>query len=84
MAGAFYTGSQYGGTLTNRFFYGEFYSGWVRSFGLTAPPITEASVMDDQHMGHNPGMTSLQQGPDGFLYGVSLFNDDHILRVDLQ
>lgn len=84
MAGAFYTGSQYGGILTNRFFYSEFYSGWVRSFGLTSPPITETSIVDDQQMGHNFGMTSLQQGPDGFLYGVSLFGDDHVLRVDLQ
>jgi glucose/arabinose dehydrogenase len=84
MAGAFYTGSQYGGALTHRFLYSEFFAGWVRSFGLGAPPITADSVTDDKQTGHNTGMTSLQQGPDGFLYGVSLFNSDRILRVDLR
>lgn len=79
MAGAFYTGSQYDGLLTGRFFYSEFYGGWVRSFLLDGDGIA-----DDQHMGHNAGMTSIQEGPDGFLYAVSLFGADRLLRVDLQ
>jgi hypothetical protein len=34
-------------------------------------------------LGHMAGMTSLQQGPDGFLYAVSLGGASQILRMEL-
>lgn len=79
MVGAFYTGSQYGELLSNRLIYSDFYHGFVRGLGLS----DGNAVTDDDHFGHLTGMTSLQEGPDGFLYAVSLYGSDQILRLDL-
>jgi len=75
----FYTGLQYQGFLFNRLLYADFYLGWIRGLQLNA----SNQIQDDEHLGHMTGLTSLQQGPDGFLYGVSLYGSDHVLRLDL-
>ncbi|MBI2336007.1 MAG: PQQ-dependent sugar dehydrogenase [Deltaproteobacteria bacterium] len=79
MVGHFYTGSQYGNFLDNVLIYSEFYEGWVR--GLTLEPMTGA-VLNDRHLAHLAGMTSVQMGPDEFLYAVSLGESARILRID--
>ncbi len=79
MVGAFYEGPQYNGVLSNRLIYAEFFAGWVRGLELDA----NNDVIGDRHLGHLNGMSSLQQGPDGNLYAVSLFASDRILRVEL-
>lgn len=76
----YYTGNQYGDFLDNRLIYTDFYLGWVR--GLTMDSNLNKS--DDDHLGHQTGLTSLQEGPDGYLYGVSLYGSDRILRLDLE
>jgi len=75
----FYTGTKYNGLLNNRLLYSEFFVGWVRGLKLDA----NNNIVSDNQLGHVTGMTSLQQGPDGFLYGVSLFGSDKILRLDV-
>lgn len=76
----YYTGDQYNGFLSNRLIYSDFYLGWVRGVELNASNAVE----DDDHLGHLVGLTSLQEGADGLLYGVSLYGSDHILRLDLS
>jgi len=76
----FYTGDQYLGRLSNRLIYSEFYVGFVRGLELDAGN----NIISDDQLGHLTGLTSLQEGPNGFLYGVSLFGADKIFRVDLS
>jgi len=80
MVSAFYRGSQYSGALTNKIIYNEFFAGWVRL--LTLDVLDR--ITKDEHIGHLTGLTGLHENPaDGLLYGVSLFGDDHIQRMDL-
>ncbi len=80
MVQTYYTGSQYDGKLSDRLIYSDFFQGWIRGFQLDS----NNGMKDDKHLGHQPGLTGLHEGPDGFLYGISLFGSDHILRVDLK
>jgi glucose/arabinose dehydrogenase len=82
IVGAFYEGGQYGGELDGRLIYSDFFLGWVRGFKLKENE-EGLEIDDDRHLGHLNGLTSLQRGPDGFLYAISLFGSDHILRVEL-
>lgn len=79
IVGTFYDGSQYDGELEGRLIYSDFFLGWVRGFRLN----DDGEIDDDKHLGHLNGLTSLQQGPDGFLYAIALFGSDRILRVEL-
>ena len=79
IVGTFYQGGRYGDVLKDRLLYSDFFQGWVRGFKLKS----DGKIEDDKHLGHLNGLTSLQRGPDGFLYAISLFGSDHILRVDL-
>lgn len=76
----FYNGDQYNGMLNRRLIYSEFYVGWVRGLRLDL----NNNIVSDEHLIHLAGMTSLQEGPDGFLYAVSLFGSDQILRLDVR
>lgn len=80
--GAFYEGGGYDGKLDGRLIYSDFFQGWVRGFKIKENDDS-FKIDDDKHLGHLNGMTSLQLGPDGFLYAISLFGSDHVLRVDL-
>ncbi|MND06233.1 hypothetical protein D3C83_275020 [compost metagenome] len=62
--------------------YSDFFLGWVRGFKIKEND-EGVEKDDDKHLGHLNGLTSLQLGPDGFLYAISLFGSDHVLRVDL-
>ena len=79
IVGTYYTGSQYKDVLKDRLIYSDFFQGWVRGFKLN----DKDEEKSDEHLGHQSGLTSIQEGPDGFLYATSLFGSDHILRVDL-
>lgn len=79
IVGTYYTGDQYGDELKGRLIYTDFFQGWVRGFKVNE----KNEKSDDKHLGHQSGITSIQQGPDGFLYAVSLFGSDHILRIDI-
>lgn len=75
----FYTGKQYNGALKNCLIYSEFYVGWVRCLKLNS----QHNMTKDSHIGHLNGFTSLQEGPDGWLYAVSFFGASKILRLDV-
>lgn len=79
MVTAFYTGDQYEGKLTNRLIYNDYFLGWVRGLKLDE----NNNIVDDDHLTHFEAMTSLQLGPDGFLYAVSLYLSDQIFRLEL-
>lgn len=77
---AIYQGSQYDGLFNDKIIYNDFYDGFVR---LLTMNIYE-QVLADQHIGNQPGLTGLHENPaDGMLYGVSLFDNNRILRMDL-
>jgi hypothetical protein len=82
IVGAFYDGGGYDGELNGRLIYSDFFQGWVRGFKLKEDD-DGLRIDDDKHLGHLNGLTSLQLGPDGFLYAISLFGSDHVLRVEL-
>ncbi len=79
MLGTFYSGPRYDEALDNRLIYAEFYAGWVRGLELDS----NNKVLSDRHLTHLAGMTALKQGPDGFLYAVSLFQSDRLLKLEL-
>lgn len=82
MVGTFYQGGKYDEKLDDRLIYADFFQGWVRGFKVKEDDGV-FKIDDDKHLGHLNGLTSLQVGPDGFLYAISLFGSDHILRLDL-
>jgi len=82
IVGAFYQGGQYEEKLDGRLIYADFFLGWVRGFKIKDKD-GRFEKDNDKHLGHLNGLTSLQLGPDGFLYAISLFGSDRILRVDL-
>jgi len=80
IVGVFYDDFQYGGSLNNLILYSDFFEGWVR--GLKLNSDFEAGT--DSHLGHFEGLTSMQIGPNGFIYAVSLFGSDQIFKVELS
>lgn len=60
----------YGGTLEGKMLYGDFCGGWVRAIEVDALGVTR----DDAHLGHLAQVTSMRQGPDGYLYATTYGN----------
>jgi glucose/arabinose dehydrogenase len=56
---------RYNGTLTGVQLFGDFFSGWVR--GLVLDDAGNRAVKD-ANLGDLGGLTTMAQGPDGFLY----------------
>lgn len=56
--------------------YSDPYAGWVRSFRLQGGKQTE-----DRHIAHFPGLSACHQGADGFLYCVSMFASNSVLKM---
>lgn len=76
----FYRQNKYQNLLKDRVIYSDFYSGFVRAALLDE----NNTISDDDHMGHLSGLITMQTGPDGYLYAISLGSSDKILRVDLE
>jgi hypothetical protein len=73
-----YQGDRYDGVPADGLIYTDFYLGWVRVMRADA----FQGVSEDWHLGHQSGLTVLQENPaDGFLYGVST-DSDRILRME--
>lgn len=66
----------YGGALDGAVIYGEPYYGWVRAFDFDVD-----SASGDRHIAHMPGLMAMAEGLDGYLYGVSLFASNQVLRL---
>lgn len=66
----------YGNALDGSMIYSEIYYGFVRAFD----PIG-GSATNDRHITHLPGLASITEGLDGYLYGVSMFASNRVLRL---
>jgi hypothetical protein len=60
---------RYNGALTGVQIFGDFFSGWVRGLILDD---TGNKAVKDAPLGDQGGITSMAQGPDGFLYVSTL------------
>lgn len=63
----------YAGALNNTLIYSEIYSGIVRGVSLDGTR--------DRHLAHLQGLTAIEVGLDGFLYGVSIFEAGHVVKL---
>lgn len=63
----------YNGDLDDTLIYSEAYFGWIRGLTLGSG--------EDRHLAHFPGLVSLKQAEDGYLYGVSIFASNHVLKL---
>lgn len=59
----------YGGLLTGKMLYGDFYAGFVRAIAVGA----DGMVADDRHVGHLEFPVAWQQGRDGYLYAGTMY-----------
>lgn len=58
---------RYDGLLTDRVLFGDFCLGFVRAIGVD----DTGAVVEDVHMGHVEQVSSMAQGPDGYLYATT-------------
>jgi glucose/arabinose dehydrogenase len=83
MIGDVYRGSRYsavlnGGTLL----FGEFYDGFIRAVGVNANgDITDTDAAPGFHLLHAGAISSMVQGPDGYLYFAALYGPATIYRL---
>ena len=61
-------GDKYGGLLTNRLLFSEWYDAFVRGLGVDA---SGGATGLDLHLVHREGVTDLVEGPDGYIYLVA-------------
>lgn len=61
---------RYGGLLTGRMLYGDFYMGFVRGIVVDA----RGGVVDDRNLGHIDLPVAWRQGMDGYLYVATLYS----------
>ncbi len=69
MIGDVYTGNRYDGQLTNHLLHGEFMDGFVRALPLDS---TGTPTGPGFHLVHQDGVSAMKQGPDGYIYLVSM------------
>jgi len=66
----------YNGKFDNHVIWSEPYDGYIRTFAIEGD-----GVSDHHHIAHDPGLVSIAKGPDGYLYGVSMFNSNYVLKL---
>lgn len=66
----------YNGLLDNSVIYSEPYYGWIRAFNLE-----DGIAVNDRHLAHLLGIVSMVEGPDGYLYAVSMWGSNRILKL---
>jgi glucose/arabinose dehydrogenase len=83
MIGDVYRGSRYtpalnGGALV----FGEFYDGYIRAVGVDANgDITDTDGVPGFHLVHVGAISSMVQGPDGYLYFTALYGPATVYRL---
>ena len=80
LVGAVYdnpTQDRYGGKLNGRLLYGDFYLGFIRGALLNE----EGAVTDDVFLAKLPFASNLRIGPDGYIYAVTAFGEQGLLRL---
>jgi len=70
MIGGVYRGSRYSPALNGGvLLFGEFYDGYIRAVGVDANgDITDTDAAPGVHLVHAGAISSMVQGPDGYLY----------------
>ena len=69
----------YNGLLNNRLLINDVFQGFVRAAALQP----SGALRDDQHIFHLEFITSMDIGPDGAIYGVTIFGSQ-VFRVQLK
>lgn len=82
MIGDVYGGSRYGGALNNKLFFAEFYDGFIRAVGVdNSGDITDIDGVPGMHITHHGQVTSMVEGPDGYIYITTLFGPAMVYRL---
>lgn len=81
--GDVYRGSQYDADLNGgALLFGDFYDGYLRAVGVNSSgEITDADAAPGAHLVHAGAISSMVQGPDGYLYLVSLYGPSTVYRL---
>lgn len=85
MIGDVYRGSRYTAAMNGgALLFGEFYDGFVRAVGVDASGnITDGDGVPGFHLVHEDGISSMVQGPDGYVYLTALYGSPMVYRLVL-
>jgi len=82
MIGDIYSGSRYDGELNNKLFFAEFYDGFMRAVGVDSNgDITDTDGVPGGHIIHHGQISSMIEGPDGYLYFTTLYGPAMVYRL---
>ncbi len=82
MIGDVYSGARYGGALNNKLFFAEFYDGFMRAVGVdNNGGITDSDGVPGRHIIHHGQITSMVEGPDGYMYITTLYGPAMVYRL---
>jgi len=82
MIGDVYSGSRYGNELADKLFFAEFYDGFLRAVGVdSSGNITDADGVPGMHIIHHGQITSMVEGPDGYMYITTLYGPAMVYRL---
>ena len=83
MIGDVYRGSRYSAAMNGgALLFGEFYDGFVRAVGVDANgDITDLDGVPGFHLVHEDGISSMVQGPDGYVYLTALYGPAAVYRL---
>ena len=82
MIGDIYGGLRYGGELDNKLFFAEFYDGYMRAVGVDSNgDITDTDGVPGLHIIHHGQISSMVEGPEGYIYFTTLFGPAMVYRL---
>lgn len=83
MIGDVYRGSRYTAALNSgALLFGEFYDGFIRAVGVDGNgDITDMDGTPGFHLVHAGAISSMVQGPDGYLYFTALYDPATVYRL---
>jgi hypothetical protein len=80
--GDIYGDLRYDGELNNKLFFAEFYDGFMRAVGVDSNgDITDTDGVPGMHVIHHSQISSMVQGPDGYIYFTTLFGPAMVYRL---
>ena len=82
MIGDIYGDILYDGELGNKLFFAEFYDGYMRAVGVDSNGgITDTDGVPGRHIIHHSQVSSMVEGPDGYMYFTTLFGPAMVYRL---
>lgn len=80
--GDIYGGLRYGGELDNKLFFTDFYDGYMRAVGVDSNgDITDTDGVPGLHIIHHGQISSMVEGPEGYIYFTTLFGPAMVYRL---